>query len=160
MLRIPKFRYSSPTNWTLVLLALVGIAIFYVTVNAFNAKRMPRNLVLHKTHILTMLEEHKVPPKIIVEFQNDDQTYYGWIGHATPGKRVFRRWRTRATGADVYVFNQEGVLVDFTKDIEDDSSFKLTWMLLYAYYIVNSNSNSMSIEELRERFLEPAVPVE
>jgi len=158
MLRLPKFHYHSPTNWTLGLFVLVCIVGFVITVKTVNTKRMPRNLVLQKTHILTMLDEYEVPPEAIIEFPHADQTYYGWIGHATPHIRITRRFRVSGTGLDVYVFNQEGILVDFTRDIEDHPTFKSTWILLYAHYI--ANTDSISVADLRQRFLDPAVPVQ
>jgi len=103
------------------------------------------------------LDEHKVPPKAIFEFQHDEQTYFGWIGHATPRKRIFRRTRMRITGPDVYVFNQEGILVDFTGDIEDNPQFKLQWMQLWVHHI--TNAESMSAEDLRQRFIDLVMPV-
>ena len=151
MLRFPRFRYSDHTSWQLGLVVLICFVIFYVTVNAIYAKRMPRNLVLQKTHILTLLDEHRESPKAIFEFQHDEQTYYGWIGHATARPRLRAiRVLVPARGADVYVFNHEGILVDFTEDVEKHSQFKLKWMHLWTHYI--TKAESISVEELKQRF--------
>jgi len=134
-----------------LLISICILVIPIIIIVIIDTQQLPqKNVKLQETHILTFIDEClnecKLPPKAIVEFQIADQTFYGWIGGDIFSQRLFGS----AFGPAVYVFNQEGILVDLTGDIQDHPTFKSTWMPLWESY--RANENFLSVEDIQNRF--------
>jgi hypothetical protein len=124
----------------------IGCILIICILFAVAAHHKRQNIELGNTHILAFMNERKSPPMAIVECQIADQVFYGWISDTFSSRLV-----PSLFGPAVYVFNQEGILVDATGD-NLDYPLQSKWKPLWQSYEADEKEKFLSVEDIRNRF--------
>ena len=95
----------------------------------------------------------KAAPQAIVPFEKNDRTYFGWIAELSTLDTI-----TVVSGPAVYVFDEFGIMVDYTIDIGDAPTFANNWepLMTRSY----NKENYISLEEVEARIVKTLTPAE